>query len=91
MISSNSPFSSNLVRLTPRQKHAVPLILGALKRRGRVQVGQDHEADVVRMEVLPFSGMQDEGFEREVNRREKGKKNQDYRGPKNGPREQALI
>jgi len=35
--------------------------------------------------------MRDEGFEREVNRREKGKKNQDYRGPKNGPREQALI
>ena len=68
MISSNSQFPSDSVRLTPRQKHAVPLILGALKRRGRVQVGQDHEADLVRMEVLSFSGMRDEGFEREVNR-----------------------
>jgi len=38
-----------------------------------------------------YAWTQDEGFETEANRREKGKKNQDYRGPKNGPREQALM
>ena len=68
----------------PPTKARHSLDIGGTEHRGRVQVGQDHEADVVPM-------MQDEGFEREVNRREKGKKNQDYRGPKNGPREQALI
>ena len=84
MISSNSPFSSNLVRLTPRQKHAIPLILGARSIEEGCRL-----AHCTRQTW--YTKMKDKGFEREVNRREKGKKNQDYRGPKNGPREQALI
>ena len=84
MISSNSPFSSNSVRLTPRQKHAVPLILAAWSiEEGCRMARVTHQKW--------YAWTQDEGFETEANRREKGKKNQDYRGPKNGPREQALI
>src|SRR5208282_453321 len=73
MISSNSPFSSNSVRLTPRQKHAVPLILRARSiEEGCRSAGIGKQTW--------YAWKQDEGFEREVNRREKGKKSQDYSG-----------
>ena len=61
MISSNSPFSSNLVRPAARQKHAAPLILADWSVEEVCRLAHWTRAYLARKEVLPFSGMKNKG------------------------------
>ena len=50
MISSNCQNLSDSVKLTPRQKRSIPLILAARKHRGGLRDGRDYPADMVRLD-----------------------------------------